>query len=150
MKPCGLYQTTQALEGLPAGRFVYFHNHGNPGPGIYLPKAWVQNRADFHENGTPVSESFIESLRELPAEGLYRVTQAFFCCEKQCLKFDAETLVQLGHNGQADAILFVPELSPTGLTFPERGSAISADRLKHLIQLKISARKAEPIAGLLH
>ena len=46
LPPCGIYRTDLALgDEVPAGRLVYFHDHGDPGPGIYLPRDWVANRA---------------------------------------------------------------------------------------------------------
>ncbi len=44
LPPCGIYVTTAALGGIPEGRLVYFHNHGDPGPGLYLPARWKGNR----------------------------------------------------------------------------------------------------------
>lgn len=36
--PCGLYRTTRPIpDAVPAGVLVYYHNHGDPGPGVYLP-----------------------------------------------------------------------------------------------------------------
>ena len=76
--PCGLYKTTEPVGEVPANRLVYFHNHGNPGPGIYLPHAWKGNRARFHEHGTPLpSPELGRALKPLAAEGFYRVAEAF-------------------------------------------------------------------------
>ena len=36
---CGLYRTLLPIGDLEAGRLVYFHNHGNPGAGVYFPGA---------------------------------------------------------------------------------------------------------------
>jgi hypothetical protein len=36
LPPCGLYRTTLTLDHVPAGRLVFFHNHGIRGR-IYLP-----------------------------------------------------------------------------------------------------------------
>ena len=47
-------------------------------------------------------------------EGLYWVRERFFCCEKRCRAFEANQLVQLGYNGEGDALLFVPEWTPGG------------------------------------
>ena len=47
LPPCGLYRTTAAIGSIEAGRLVYFHNHADPGPGMYLPARWTRNRATF-------------------------------------------------------------------------------------------------------
>jgi hypothetical protein len=54
LPPCGLYRTVKPVAGIDAGRLVYFHNHGNPGPGLYPPDGWNANRARFSENGATV------------------------------------------------------------------------------------------------
>ena len=67
LPPCGLYRTTRALDHVPAGRLVFFHNHGDPGPGIYLPSGWVLNRARWHERGHTIpSPEWAASLAALP------------------------------------------------------------------------------------
>ncbi len=147
LPPCGLYRTTQPLAGdVPAGRLVYFHNHGSPGPGIYLPRAWVQNRAQWHERGFSVpDDAYARTLSPLNPEGFYRVAQAFFCCDRRCREFEAGTLAQLGYDGEGTAILFLPELTAEGLRIPERGQVVDASRLGGLELLKV-ARPA-PIDG---
>ena len=42
---------------MPAGRLVYFHNHGDPGPGIYLPQDWNLNRARWQQRGFTVPDA---------------------------------------------------------------------------------------------
>ena len=54
LPPCGLYATRATIGSIPPGRLVYFHNHGNPGPGIYLPASWKGNRARFEARGHEV------------------------------------------------------------------------------------------------
>lgn len=139
LPPCGLYATTRALDAVPAGRLVYFHNHGDPGPGIYLPSGWSGNRASWHGRGTTVVDpAWADTLKPLPAEGLYRVAQGFFCCERKCREFPAETLVQLGYDGEATPILFVPEWSAHGLGFPERGARLDGTQLGQLVPLRVA------------
>jgi hypothetical protein len=139
LPPCGLYRTTRELAGVPAGRLVYFHNHGEPGPGLYLPQAWRLNRAQFAERGNTLpSPADASALEPLPPEGLYRVREAFFCCAKQCRRFEPELLVQLGYNGAGEPILFVPEWTPSGLAIPEQGSALDRARLPMLAALKLA------------
>jgi hypothetical protein len=150
--PCGLYRTTKPLGEVPAGRLVYFHNHGEPGAGIYTPHRWVANRAEWHTGGHPVpDEAWSNSLEPLPAEGLYRVTQPFFCCDKECVRIEPDALVQLGYTGEAEPLIFTPEWSAQGLDLPERGTRVDVERLDSLAPLKLprSQRAADP-GGLLH
>jgi hypothetical protein len=150
LPPCGLYRTTQALEGhVPAGRLVFFHNHGEPGPGIYLPSTWALNRARWHENGhTLPSDAWAASLVPLPKEGLYRVHEAFTCCAKACRTYEADLLVQLGYDAEATALLFLPEWTDSGLAIPDLGLRIDADRLACLVPLRVI--EAEHVAGRAH
>ena len=139
LPPCGVYRTTLALgEEIPAGRLVYFHNHGDPGPGIYLPASWTANRARWLEQGHTVpSPAWAASLVSLPAEGFYRVREPFACCAKRCREYDTDLLVQLGYDGDAQPLLFVPEWTSAGLALPELGVALDADRLTRLVPLKV-------------
>ena len=152
--PCGLYRTTRPLGELPAGRLVYFHNHGDPGPGVYLPNAWQTNRARWHEKGHTVPDAeWSQSLTPLPREGLYRVREAFFCCPQRCHEFPPGALVQLGYTGDAEALLFTPGWTPTGLEFPERGTRVDAARLASLDWLEVPTARSDAAAlpgGLLH
>ncbi|MCC6746149.1 MAG: hypothetical protein IT371_00735 [Deltaproteobacteria bacterium] len=142
--PCGLYRTTEAIEEtVPAGVLVYYHNHGDPGPGVYLPRGWKNNRALFHEHGTTVPDArYAETLEPLAAEGLYRVREPFYCCEQRCQYFEEELLVQLGYNGQAQAILFTPELVDGALAIPATGTIVDRTRLAKLAALKVPASRA--------
>jgi hypothetical protein len=125
-----------------AGRLVYFHNHGDPGPGVYFPEKWNHNRAQFSASGTTVPADFDpKALRPLPAEGFYRVTAGFYCCEKQCTKFEPDAFVQLGYNGSGKALVFVPEIGAGGIHIPERGSLVDDGQLEHLSALKLPERE---------
>ena len=96
------------LGSVAEGVLVYFHNHGDPGPGVYLPKEWRYNRAQFQEKGHTIDDpGLVRHLQPLPPEGFYRVIESFHCCEKQCRLFDQDALLQLGYNADADPILFV-------------------------------------------
>ncbi|HXJ37243.1 MAG TPA: hypothetical protein VMS22_24705 [Candidatus Eisenbacteria bacterium] len=150
LPPCGLYRTTRDLEQhVPAGRLVYFHNHGNPGPGVYLPSGWTLNRAQWHERGHTIpSPEWAASLVPLPLEGLYRVRDAFVCCEKRCRTYEPDLLVQLGYNAEAEPLLFLPEWTPSGLAIPEMGAPIDAERIACLVPLKVTA--GEPADGPSH
>src|ERR1700753_1178497 len=111
LPPCGLYRTSAALGSIPAGRLVYFHNHGDPGPGLYLPAGWKHNRVELQPRAQPLGDpEWLHHLEPLPPEGLYRVTEAFHCCERKCRAFEPELLVELGYNAEGKAILFQPEL----------------------------------------
>lgn len=137
LPPCGLYRTTTRLAEVPAGRLVYFHNHGDPGPGIYLPTGWRQNRALFDEKGVMIPGGWwAATLDPLPAEGFYRVTRAFHCCEKRCTSFEVDQLLQLGYTGEATPLVFVPEVIDAVLSIPEQGTVIDRARLANLAPLK--------------
>lgn len=138
LPPCGLYQTTASLGSIEEGRLVYFHNHGTPGPGLYLPKEWKHNRAQFHDKGQVLDDpEWVRFLRPLPPEGLYRVLEPFYCCEKQCRRFEPESLLQLGYNANAEPILFIPELIDSMLAIPAKGWKTSLQSVEHIRQLKV-------------
>lgn len=146
LPPCGVYRTSAPIgDDVPAGRFVYFHNHGNPGPGVYLPERWELNRAIFHQQGhtlpQPVERS-VRALEPLPAEGFYRVAQAFHCCEKRCREYEPGLFVQLGYDGEANALLFVPEITASGIAVPALGSRVDLPVLKKLDPLKVARSNA--------
>lgn len=144
LPPCGLYRTTSKIGDVEAGRLVYFHNHGNPGAGLYFPESWHANRAKWQANGYTLPKIFdVRSLRPLPAEGFYRVTSAFYCCEKKCVQFEPEQLLQLGYNGAGKALVFVPEYVAGAIQVPERGTAIDDVSLPFLVQLKFPERQLQ-------
>ncbi len=145
LPPCGLYRTRAPIGPIAAGQLVFFHNHGDPGPGVYLPTGWVANRAQFAANGIPLQDlASAAQLEPLPEQGLYRVTREFYCCEKRCRRFEPELLVQLGYNGAGEAILFAPEWIEGALAFPERGFPIDAQRFQSLAALKVAIVKRVP------
>jgi hypothetical protein len=142
LPPCGLYRTTVAIGEVPAGHLVFFHNHGDPGPGVYVPTGWSGNRARFSDQGTTLPDpSVAATLEPLPAEGIYRVVSAFPCCEKNCRTFEPDMVVQLGYDAHAHAILFVPEWAPGAIAIPDRGTRIDRARTAHLALLKIAEPK---------
>lgn len=139
LPPCGLYRTVGPVGNIPTGRLVYFHNHGDPGPGLYLPTGWKKNRVEISNRGTTLTDkSLVRYLEPLPPEGLYRVTEPFHCCERKCTQFEPETLLELGYNGEGQAIVFIPELVDGELTIPNSGTAIDHNRLISLKQLKVT------------
>jgi hypothetical protein len=153
LPPCGVYRTRVPIsDAVPAGRLVYFHNHGDPGPGVYLPRGWVENRAQWHAQGITLPDAAAaETLEPLRPEGFYRVREAFFCCDKRCRQFEAELLVQLGYDGQGGAIVFVPEWTAEGLRLPKTGQAVDAARTALLDPLKVAEAPAVAQArGLMH
>jgi hypothetical protein len=138
LPPCGLYRTVRPIAEVPDGRLVYFHNHGNPGPGVYLPQSWTANRAQFAPNGTTLPQPYDTSaLKPLPREGFYRVTKSFFCCAKKCTEFAPDMFVQLGYDGAGRALLFQPELTAQGISIPERGSLVDDAAFANLAELKV-------------
>ncbi len=142
---CGLYRTTVAIREVPAGRLVYFHNHGDPGAGVYLPSSWRHNRAIFQTRGTTLpAHELAATLRPLPRQGLQRVVRAFTCCERRCRTWTAESLVQLGYNGEGRAIVFSPTLTDSGLTIPTSGTIIDDERLADLAPLEVAEAFTAP------
>ena len=141
LPPCGVYRTTAAIGNVEAGRLVYFHNHGDPGPGVYLPERWIKNRAQWSARGTTCPPEFDHrTLKPLPREGFYRVARSFHCCAKKCVEYSPDAFVQLGYNGKGDAILFVPELVNGGFEIPDRGTALDEGVLGNLIALGVRER----------
>src|SRR5215831_19218748 len=123
LPPCGLYRTTGPIGSIPAGRLVYFHNHGEPGPGMYLPSGWLGNRVRLEPRGTLLpNPDDVRWLEPLPPEGFYRVCETFHCCEKRCRVFELDALLQLGYNAAGDAIVFVLEIVDGMLVLPEQSS----------------------------
>lgn len=149
LPPCGLYRTTTPLgEHVPAGRLVFFHNHGDPGPGVYLPTAWSGNRAQWQTRGHTIpSAAWAASLEPLPGEGLYRVVTPFTCCPNACRTYEQDLLVQLGYNADAEPLLFVPEWTAGALAIPELGMRIDEDRLARLAALKVAESDDPPDAA---
>jgi hypothetical protein len=134
--------TRAAIGSVPAGRLVYFHDHGNPGPGLYLPTRWVANEARFETPGVLLpAPADARHLEPLAPQGYYRVAQEFECCDQRCRRFDVDQLVQLGYDGAARAILFVPELHDGALGVPDRGTGIDATRIAHLRRLHIAVAR---------
>ena len=138
LPPCGIYRTTAKIGECDADRLVYFHNHGDPGPGFYFPERWIKNRAVWSKRGMTAPRDFTGAgLKPLPREGFYRVAKTFHCCSKKCVEFQPETFVQLGYNGKGEAILFLPEIAGGALDVPERGTKLDDDVLRHLVPMII-------------
>ncbi len=149
LPPCGLYRTTGQVGSIPAGRLVYFHNHGEPGPGLYLPAGWTGNRMRTQERGSLLpSPQDVRWLEPLPPEGFYRVLEPFYCCEQHCRQFEPDLMVQLGYDASGQAILFVPEIVEGMLAVPERGSQIDHRALSQLKLLKVAVNEHD--AGRVH
>lgn len=146
LPPCGLYQTTGSIGTVEEGRLVYFHNHGNPGPGLYLPKEWRFNRAQFEKNGHMLDDpGLARFLQPLPPEGFYRVAESFHCCEKQCRLFEQDALLQLGYNADADPILFVPELVDSMFAIPAKGWKTTLEMIGKMQGLRVPVTKRDTL-----
>jgi hypothetical protein len=142
LPPCGLYRTVKAIGNIEAGRLVYFHNHGDPGPGVYFPESWNANRAKFSQQGSVLPANFDpKALRPLPVEGFYRVKSEFYCCEKNCVKFEPDAFVQLGYNGAGKALVFIPELAGNAIDIPQRGTFVEDKELANLVLLRLAERQ---------
>jgi hypothetical protein len=137
--PCGIYRTTAPLEdAVAADVLIFYHNHGDPGPGLYLPREWKNNRAVFGDDGiTLPHEDYADTLEALLPEGFYRVAEPFYCCEKRCQYYEQDMLVQLGYNGNAEAIVFVPEMIDGALALPAEGTLVHESQLGKLRALKV-------------
>ncbi|MBT6176193.1 MAG: hypothetical protein HOI23_03030 [Deltaproteobacteria bacterium] len=145
LPPCGIYKTTINIGSVPADRFVYFHNHGDPGAGIYLPARWLNNRAEFSKQGVPLTvDHEATTLIPLPPEGLYRVRQTFKCSANSNMTFQPGQLVQLGYNRRADSILFIPIWDESGLMMPDRGVLMEPENIRYLEQLLVGHAKSDP------
>ncbi|MDA3862737.1 MAG: hypothetical protein PF689_02605 [Deltaproteobacteria bacterium] len=138
--PCGLYRTTKEMpEAIPAGTLVFYHNHGNPGPGIYPVQDWAHNKAVFAKQGVTIpDEVWADSMKPLKAQGFYVVASPFHCCENKCMEFEQNTLVQLGYNGKGEPILFIPEWNLNGVSLPEKGNLVDEEKLEKLIPVKLN------------
>ena len=98
------------------------------------------NRAKWSERGTTVPSDFDPKvLHALKPEGFYRVTKAFFCCEKKCTQFETDSFVQLGYNGNATPLVFMPQVAANGISLPDRGSVVDEKTLSNLQPLKLAA-----------
>ena len=143
LPPCGLFRTVKPIGSIEPGRLVYFHNHGNPGPGLYFPERWTHNRAIWSERGTTVPADFDpRSIHALPAEGFYRVKRSFHCCTKKCVQFEPDQMVQLGYNGSGKGLLFIPTLQGGAITTPDRGTMIDDEAFESISQLKFPEAEA--------
>lgn len=121
------------------GRLVYFHNHGNPGAGIYPPTSWVQHKAVFSDKGTPIPDAaWADSLVPLKPDGMYRVERAFTCCEKKCQVYEPDMLVMLSYDAHAEPFVVVPVWTATGFTLPANARKVSRESLQQLAGLKLS------------
>jgi hypothetical protein len=141
-----MYRTSGTIGSVEGGRLVYFHNHGDPGPGLYLPKEWKYNRAQFDEKGQTLEDpGLVRFLQPLPPEGFYRVVESFHCCEKQCRLFGEDALIQLGYNAQAEPILFVPELVDAMFAIPAKGWKTSLESIGHMQQLQVPVTKRDAL-----
>lgn len=146
LPPCGLYKTTAPIGSIPAGRLVLFHNHGDPGPGIYLPGHWKGNRMKASTKGTVLpSPEDAQSLSPLPPEGFYHTLQRFHCCAKRCREYAPSMLVQLGYNAHGEPILFVPQIVDGMLAIPERGRVIDEANLELIEHLHVDVTDAGTI-----
>lgn len=144
LPPCGLYRTRASIGAIPAGKLVFFHNHGDPGPGLYLPSGWKRNRVELQQRGQTLEDpELLRHLEPLPPEGLYRVIEPFFCCDRKCREFDVEMLVELGYNGDGHPIVFLPELVDGMIAIPTNGTVIDHQALALLKQLRIATSAPE-------
>ncbi len=140
LPPCGIYKTLESIGKIPEHRLVYFHNHGNPGPGLYLPEGWHQNRASFSSQGHILENlEDVTHLAPLLPEGFYRATRELVL--KDNARIEKETFVQIGYNGEANAILFLPRVGIDGFEIPERGWKLKPGFELALALVKVARQK---------
>ncbi len=145
LPPCGLYRTTVRLGPIAAGRLVSFHNHGDEGPGLFLPSGRAGGLTRFAEEGVLLDAPWWAStLDPLPFEGLYRVREAFHCCDKRCALFEPELLVLLSFTDEAQPALSVPEWTDRGLDLAVQGRLIERARIAKLCPLRVAERPRHP------
>jgi len=137
--PCGLYLATAGIPGrLDAGTVVFYHNHGDLGPGVYTIDRYEGNRAVFSDRGVPLPYSGYErTLRALLPEGLYLVRETFSCCARQCQVFEKGTLVQLGYRRDGTPLLFSVVWQADGPGTSELGTRIVKSALALLEPVKL-------------
>ena len=147
---CGIYRTSEGIGEIPAERLVYFHNHGDPGPGLYLPENWKNNQVQFSQRGHTLEDTvFSHTLEPLMAQGFYRVGREFYCCKKNCVHFKINQLVQLGYDGKANPILFFPFWKKAELCFPDKGTRIEPENFQFLELMQIPSDTTDE-QGMLH
>lgn len=136
---CGLYRTTAALGDIPSGRLVSFHNHGDHGPGVFLPTGWIHHRAQFSSVGVAIpSPGWSRTLDALAPEGVYRVRESFFCCERQCRSFDRDLLVQLAYTPEAAPVVLVFIARDDALVLPAQGNLVDRATVARLSPVQVS------------
>jgi hypothetical protein len=146
LPPCGLYRTAKPLPGAEGevgdGLLVNFHNHGARGmPVVLLPAFNMFNRWQWKSEPHHVRQlSWIDSLERLPLEGFYALGREL-PVENGTATWPIGTLVQLGYDRSATAIVFVAQhrlnLSDNYLWFSDRGIAIDDDALASLQALTV-------------
>jgi hypothetical protein len=138
LPPCGLYRTTAALGDIPAGRLVSFHNHGDRGPGVFLPTGWIHHRAQFGAVGAAIpSAGWSRTLSPLAPEGVYRVREAFYCCERQCRLFAQDSVVQLAYTPDADPVVLAFAPRDGALVLPLQGNLVERAVVARLAPLQV-------------
>lgn len=141
LPPCGLYRTTARLGDVPAGSLVFFHNHGDPDPGVFLPAGSTARLTTFRAEGIPLpGPRWARTLDPLLPEGYYRAREAFVCCERGCRTFAAEQLIVLAYTVDARPVLYSPEIVDNALVLPEQGNVVDRAKLSKLARLEVPSR----------
>lgn len=141
LPPCGLYRTTARLGDVPAGSLVYFHNHGDPDPGIFLPSGSSGRLTTFRAEGVSLpGRHWARTLDPLRPEGYYRARESFVCCPRGCRTFAAEQLILLAYTVDARPVLYSPEIVDNALVLPEQGNVVDRALLSKLARLEVATR----------
>ncbi|MBK6578270.1 MAG: hypothetical protein IPG17_19135 [Sandaracinaceae bacterium] len=75
------------------------------------------------------------------------VREAFHCCAKQCVAYAPGMLVQLGYQGTAQALLFIPRWVDGSFTLPEQGNAVDTTVVVKLQRLDVPDERADAHAA---
>lgn len=136
---CGLFLTTKTIsKRVEAGVLVFYHNHGEPGPGVYPVTSWQNNKAVFSNRGTLLPyPGYERTLKPLKPEGFYVVREEFTCCERRCQVFPVDTLVQLGYRRDGTPLLFNAVWTYKGIVVPVVGTKVREEKLGLLRPVKV-------------
>ena len=147
LPPCGLYRTTSPIAGVDANRLVYFPTTtARPGPGIYLPESWRNNRASFAKNGITLSPGFDPRvLRGAATRGFLLGHRCILLLREEVRAVRARGVRPARlHLAPAARWVFVPELGAGGASrSPSAGTAVDDVTLANLVLLKLPERREE-------
>ena len=126
---------------LAAYNYEADHNNqwpGDQGPGIFLPTGWIDHRAQFGAVGVALpSMGWARTLDPLAPEGVYRVREPFYCCERQCRLFERELVVQLAYTPEAGPVVLPFSRRDGALVLPPQGNLVDRATVARLSPLQV-------------